>query len=99
MRLFIVKDGIKGVACITDKNNNQVLDTDYYAISYDFKTNEGYIEKKKDGVCKLYTQVGQKINETRYFKFSDFKGCIQKLKILKGNDEVTICRYSEIDED
>jgi len=61
MNLFVVKDGILDVAFVKDQNGKQILGTNYYAISYDFKSNEGYIEKKSFNLWRLYTQVGQKI--------------------------------------
>ena len=96
MNLFVVKDGIKNVACIVDQEKNQVLETNYYAISYDFKSNEGYIEKKGNDYWRLYTQVGQKIGQSRYHKFSNFKECINKLTELKGDDEIIICKLIEV---
>ena len=96
MILYLVKDGIKDVGCITI-NNHQVLDTDFHLITYDFKTNEGYIEKKGENYWRLYTQVGQRIGKSRYHQFTAFVQCIEKLKELKGDDEVIICNVNEIE--
>ena len=97
MNLFIVKDGIKDIAFISDKSGTQVLGTNYYSISYDFKSNEGYIEKKDHNFWRLYTQVGQKLGQSRYHKFSTFEDCIQKLIKLKGDKDIVICNSTEIE--
>ena len=94
--LYLVKDGIKDVGCVTS-NGNQLFDTNFYLITYDFKTNEGYVEKKGENYWRLYTQVGQKVRKSRYHKLSDFSQCVEKLKELKGNNEVTVCNANEIE--
>lgn len=96
MILYLVKDGIKDVGCITN-NNHQVFDTNFHLITYDFKTNEGYIEKKGEIYWRLYTQIGQKFRQSRYHQFTDFVQCVEKLKELKGDDEVIICNANEIE--
>lgn len=97
MNLFVVKDGIKDIACVKDQNGKQILGTNYYAISYDFKSNEGYIEKKGHNIWRLYTQVGQKVGQTRYHSFLTFDDCIEKLIELKGNKNIIICDSTEIE--
>ena len=97
MTLFVIKDGLKGYACLTDKEGHQVLGTNYYALSYDFKSNEGYIEKKGTNNWRLYTQVGQTFGEDRYYHFGTFEECVEKLKNLKGNNEITICKSTEVE--
>ena len=97
MNLFVVKDGIKNIAYIRDQNGKQILGTNYYAISYDFKSNEGYIEKKANNLWRLYTQVGQKLGQSRYHNFKTFNHCIQKLIELKGNNDVIVCNSSEVE--
>lgn len=93
--LYLVKDGIMGVGCITS-NEEQVHGTNFYLITYDFKTNEGYIEKKDESYWRLYTQVGQKLGQSRYHKFTAFEQCVEKLKELKGDNKIIICEADEI---
>jgi len=97
MVLYVVKDGIKNVASVIDRNGNRVLGTNYYALTYDFKSNEGYIELKRLNFWILYTQIGQKLEQSRYHKELTFEKCIEKLKELKGNDQIIICDSSEIE--
>ena len=66
-------------------------------LTYDFKTNEGFIDKKSEYHWRLYTQVGQKIGKSRYYKFTDFAKCVERLKELKADDEVIICNANEIE--
>tara|TARA_R100000306_G_C4364743_1_gene137054 strand:+ start:1210 stop:1518 length:309 start_codon:yes stop_codon:yes gene_type:complete len=97
MTLFVIKDGIKNVAYIKDQNDNQLFGTHYYVISYNFKSNEGYIERKGSNVWRLYTQVGQKLGQSRYHSFTTFNGCIKKLIELKGNEDIIVCDSTEIE--
>jgi hypothetical protein len=96
MILYLVKDGIKGVGCIVI-NNKQEFGTNFHLITYDFKTNEGYIDKKDENYWRLYTQVGQKPGQGRYYKFTTFQLCVEKLKKLKGDDKILICKENEIE--
>lgn len=96
MTLYVVKDGIENVASVVDKNGVRILGTNYYALTYNFKSNEGYIEFKKKKFWRLYTQIGQKVGQTRYHKELSFEECIEKLKILKGDDLIVVCDSSEI---
>jgi predicted DNA-binding WGR domain protein len=95
MMLYLVKDGIMGVGWVTS-NDKQVLGTNFYLITYDFKTNEGYVEKKGENYWRLYTQIGQKFGQSRYHQFTAFEQCIKKLKELKGDDNILICKADEI---
>ncbi|WKB82992.1 hypothetical protein QYR09_08100 [Cellulophaga lytica] len=97
MVLYIVKDGIENIASVLSPNGIRILGTNYYAITYDFESNEGYIELKKKNYLKLYTQIGQKVGQKRYYEETTFEACILKLKELKGNDQVIICDSSEIE--
>jgi hypothetical protein len=74
-----------------------VLDSDFHLITYNFKTNEGYVDKKGKNHWRLYTQVGQKFGQNRYHKLLDFEQCVEKLKELKGDDEIVICQAKEIE--
>ena len=96
MTLYLIKDGIKDVGCVM-KNDNQIFNTDFHLITYDFKTNEGYIDKKEQDYWRLYTQVGQKVGQSRYHHFSNFEQCVEKLKELNGDASVVICNANEID--
>jgi len=95
MTLFLIKDGIIGVGCTT-LNDKQVLGTNFHLITYDFKTNEGYVDKKGENYWRLYTQIGQKFGQSRYHKFTAFEQCIEKLKELKGDEKILICKADEI---
>lgn len=96
MVLYVVKDGIESIAFVKDKNGNRILGTNYYALTYDFKSNEGYIEYKRANFWRLYTQIGQKLGQSRYYKELTFDKCIEKLKKLKRNDKIIVCESSEI---
>lgn len=93
--LYLVKDGVKDVGYVS-KNGKQLFDTNFYLITYDFKTNEGYFEKKHENVWRLYTQVGQKVGQGRYHELTSFDQCVEKLKELKGDDKILICNADEI---
>ncbi len=95
MALYLVKDGIYKNGYIV-KDGQQKLDTDFHLITFDFKTNEGYVDKKGLNKWRLYTQVGQKLGKSRYYTFSNFSKCVEKLKQLNGNCEVVICNCSDI---
>lgn len=91
MPIYLVKDGIKGVGCLVNNQGDQIFGSNFYLITYDFKTNEGYIEKKGTKYWRLYTQVGQQLGKSRYFKYSDLPECIEKLKTLSSNNELIFC--------
>lgn len=95
-KLYLVKDGIKGVGCITVKDE-QIFNTNFYLITYDFRTNEGYISKKKYNHWRLYTQIGQKVGQSRYHELSNFEECLEQLKELKGDDDIIICQTKDIE--
>jgi hypothetical protein len=95
-KLYLVKDGIKNVGCLI-KNEKQFFNTNFYLLTYDFKTNEGYIDKKGQNYWRLYTQVGQKYGQSRYNELPSFKECINRLKELNGNNEVYICKATDIE--
>lgn len=97
MILYIVKDGIENIANVVDANGKRILETNYYILTYDFKTNEGYIDLKESGFWRLYTQIGQKFGQTRYHKELTFLKCIEKLKTLKGNDQIIVCNSSDVE--
>lgn len=96
MALFVVKDGIKNIGYINNQGN-QVLGTNFYLLSYDFKSNEGFIEKKNENCWRLYTQVEQKWKQSRYYSFSTFSDCIQKLIELKQDKNIIICDSTQIE--
>ncbi|MCD9564269.1 hypothetical protein [Tenacibaculum maritimum] len=95
-RLFLVQDGILDVGYKTLKGI-QVKNSNYYLITYNFETNEGYIDKKEIKKWRLYTQVGQKFAKKRYHHFQTFDECLEKLKELKGDEEIIVCNSSEIE--
>lgn len=94
MKLYIVKDGTE--KAFVSKNGVRVFDTNYYSITYNFISNEGYIEKKAENYWRLYTQIGQKINQLRYHKCISLDGCIEKLIQLKGDDNITIIDQNQL---
>ncbi len=95
MPLYLIKDGIE-TAKIIDKHGNRIFNTEYYSISYDFVRNEGYIEKKDDNKWKLYTQIGQRFGQSRYFYFESFEKCINQLNNLNENKEIIILSQKEL---
>ncbi len=95
-KLYLVKDGIEGVG-YPSANNKRLLNTNFHLITYDFNSNEGYIDKKGENNWRLYTQVGQKLHESRYHNLNSFRQCVNKLKELKGGDQIVICKSEEVD--
>lgn len=77
MKIFIVQDGIENVGCKTI-NGKPVSNSNFFLITYDFASNEGYIDKMETNRWRLYTQVGQKIGKDRYHHFQTFQECISK---------------------
>lgn len=96
MTLFLVQDGIEKIGCKTI-NGKQVTNSNYHLITYDFKSNEGYIDKRETNKWRLYTQVGQKTGQDRYHHFQSFEECVSKLKELKGDSEIVVCKSTEIE--
>lgn len=96
MKLYLVKDGIKGVGCVVGENDIQIFNTNFHLLTYDFVTNEGYVDKKDVNYWRLYTQIGQKLGQSRYHKLVDFHQCIKKLQELKGDSDIAICESHEI---
>ena len=94
IKLYLVKDGIKGVGCIT-KNNEQIFNTNFFLITFDFKSNEGYIEEKEN-FWKLYTQIGQKLNTSRYHYLKTFSECIEKLTELSKGKMIEILDTKDV---
>lgn len=97
MTIYLVRDGIVNIGFVSTKNNQQLINTNFYLITYDFKKNFGYIEKKDINLWRLYTSIGQKINESRYHHFNTLEECVNKLKELNGNKNVLICNSYEIE--
>jgi len=95
MNIYLVKDGIQNIGCIS-KNGIQIKGTNFYLITYDFESNEGYIDKKGSNNWLLYTQIGQILNKSRYHRFNTFEKCLNKLKELKGNDKIFICNEEDV---
>ncbi len=96
MNLFLVKDGIKGIGCKTDLQENQILNTNFYLLTYDFRSNEGYIEKQQNNTWKVYTQIGQKLSESRYHTANNLEECIVILKKLKNDNRIVICHCTYV---
>lgn len=88
-KLFLVKDGIYS-AKLVNTNNDQIFDSNYFAITYGLRRNEGYIDKKNPKTWKLYTQVGQTMGSSRYYYLDSFELCISKLEELSGCDIVVL---------
>lgn len=95
-KLYVIKDGIKNVGCIESKDGNQVTGTNFYLISFDFKSNEGYIEQKEISRWRLYTQVGELKTKTRYYHFPTFTDCVVKLQHLCYPLEVKIIDSTDV---
>ncbi len=93
--VYIVKDGIVNVGYVRAMEGNQIKNTNFHLITYDFKTNEGYIELKGDNQWRLYTQIGQSFNQSRYHHFLSFKECLEKLKELKGDENIITCNNDD----
>jgi hypothetical protein len=98
MKLFVVKDGIKNLAIVRDSHGNRILNTNYFSLSYNFKSNVGYLEKIGKGNWKLYTQIGiTHSGKGGCFYSTSLEGCIQKLAELKGDNEILVINSKEID--
>jgi len=97
LKMYVVKDGIDKVGCrINPKTNEQLIGTSFYLLTYNFKSNVGYIEKKTSTIWQLYTSVGTSIGlSSRYHRFDSFEKCINKLKEL-CNTEVIVCSNEDV---
>lgn len=93
--IYIVKDGIVNIGYVSTFEGHQIKNTNFHLITYDFETNEGYIELKSNNQWRLYTQIGQTINQSRYYHFSSFNECLEKLKELKGDENIVICNSDD----
>lgn len=93
--VYLVKDGIINVGFIS-KNKEQVKNTNFFLITIDFKTNFGYVQKRKTSEWRLYTSIGQLMNKKRYYHFDTLVECINKLKVLKGDDKVSLINSNEV---
>lgn len=93
--LYLVKDGIKSVGCKLDSNGNQIFRTNFYLITYDFITNEGYIERKEINEWRLYTQIGQSLGQSRYHTKPTLNECIEQLKSLSQGKNIRLLTYKE----
>jgi hypothetical protein len=100
--LYVVKDGLKDKGLIR-RNGKQVKNTNFYLLTYG-RNNEGKIEETQNNIWLLYTQIGEqkaklkmkkdgiKYNiDIRYYYFSSFQECIEKLQELCGNTKIEIC--------
>lgn len=96
MNVYLVRDGILDLGCIC-KNGIQIKNTNFYLITYNFKSNEGYIDKKNTNTWRLYTQIGQVPNESRYHHFDTLDKCLNKLKDLNGKDDIIICDSTDVE--
>ncbi|MDR7210993.1 hypothetical protein [Flavobacterium piscis] len=94
--VYLVKDGIINVGCIKDKKNQQVTNTNFYLITFNFKTNYGYIGKRNETKWRLYTSIGQLINKKRYYHFNSLEECVSKLENLNNGNMVIVINNVEI---
>jgi hypothetical protein len=93
--IYLVYDGIPNVGCVKGVDGLFCKNTNYYLISYDFKSNHGYIEKKAEDSWKLYTSIGPVSipMESRYHFCSSFEECVAKLKELSEGCNIVKCFY------
>lgn len=102
-KLYVVRDGLKDNGCIVNRNENQIINTNYYLLTYG-KGNEGFIKKRFSNNWRLYTQIGEvetikKMNNdeikdksrVRYYHYPTFEKCIEKLQELCGDTVIKIC--------
>lgn len=96
MNLFVVEDGIKGVG-YESKNGEQIKDGTFYLLTYDFKSNVGYIGQKAANLWRLYTTVGSTHDfKSRYHHFPNFLTCVQKLQELSGKVKVEVIAIVDV---
>ena len=96
MKLYIVKDGIPGVG-YQSRNGQQVKDGTFYLITYDFKSNTGYVGKKSTNLWRLYTTIGSTNDfKSRYHHFPSFLECVQKLQELSRDTKVDVIESAEV---
>lgn len=96
MTLYLVKNGIDTAKVIKNRGE-RLYNTNYYSITYDFTTNEGYIEMKGLNNWRLYTQVGQRLGTSRYHDLQTFEQCVEKLERLSECNKIIVCKSSEIE--
>ncbi len=95
MKLYVVKDGVPEVGH-KSFNDAQVKDGTFYLLTYDFKSNVGYIGKRAVNEWRLYTTVGSKQDlKSRYHHFSNLIECVHKLQELSPNVQVKLIESFE----
>uniref|UniRef100_UPI0032173406 hypothetical protein n=1 Tax=uncultured Draconibacterium sp. TaxID=1573823 RepID=UPI0032173406 len=94
-KLYVVKDGIKGVGCVVDKEGNQVFDESFHLITYNFKSDQGYIQPKK-AKWRLYTTI-QKNKPAFKEHYNSFAECVVKLQHLSYPLEIEIIDSLEVE--
>lgn len=94
-KLYLVKDGID-TSHIRAEDGKRVYNTNYYSVTFDLKRNEGYITKINESKWKLYTQVGQKINTSRYYFSPTFEGIVDKLLELSKDYRIVLINQHDL---
>ncbi len=97
--LYIIKDGLKNCGCIVDSQRNQQFNTNLYILTYDLKSNVGYIEMKEKNSWKLNTSVGCVVNDFKswYHDCESYDEAVKVLKTLcKADTQIIICNSNEI---
>ena len=96
MKLYVVKDGIPGVG-YQSRSGQQIKDGTFYLLTYDFKSNIGYVGKKSTNLWRLYTTIGSTNDfKSRYHHFPNFLECVQKLQELSGDTKVEVIESAEV---
>ena len=79
-KIFLVKGGLTNTPDMPIKD-------DFYLITKDFKTNNGYIGKRSNKLWRLYTPIGYNntvpgSKSNYYHHYPTFEECVEKLKQL-----------------
>jgi len=95
--LYVIQDGIKGVGFVSNQFGEQMKNTNFFLLSYNLKSNVGYIEKKAVNTWRLYTSVGCSTDfSSRYHHFSTFNECIEKLQTLADPAKIEVCHSDNL---
>ena len=96
-KLYVVKDGVLNIGFVRNRKGERLRNINYYLLTYDYKSNVGYIEKKSAHLWRLYTSIGCNADfKSRYHHCTTFEECIDTLEDLFNLKTEIIIHTSEV---